>query len=123
MVVPPHIVTMGQSSFDSPGVHGRPHTHTMSYTCAQPRRRSRARESDRELERQRPALASSGGAALSRARSGGTRRSGGVTVGLAAGQAVTCPGRKPPFLAVKPPARPHKSALQNLFTVGNAEAA
>jgi hypothetical protein len=34
-----------------------------------------------------------------------------------------CPGRKPPFLAAKRPARPYKSAIQNRFTVGNAEGA
>jgi hypothetical protein len=34
-----------------------------------------------------------------------------------------CPGREPPFLAVKRPARPYKSAIQNLFTMRNAEGA
>ena len=29
------------------------------------------------------------------------------------------PGRKPPFLAVKRPARPYKSAIQKRFTMGN----
>ena len=29
--------------------------------------------------------------------------------------AVLCPGRKPPFSAVKRPARPHESAIQNRF--------
>jgi hypothetical protein len=32
-----------------------------------------------------------------------------------------CPGRKPPFSAVKRPARPYKSATQTRFTVGNAK--
>jgi hypothetical protein len=27
-----------------------------------------------------------------------------------------CPGRKPAFLVYKRPARPHKSAIENLFT-------
>ena len=27
-----------------------------------------------------------------------------------------CPGRKPPYLAFKRPARPYKSPIQNLFT-------
>jgi hypothetical protein len=34
-----------------------------------------------------------------------------------------CPGRKPPFFAVKRPARPYKTAIENRFTVGNAKAA
>jgi hypothetical protein len=34
-----------------------------------------------------------------------------------------CPGRKPPCLAVKRPARPHKSAIENRFTAGNATGA
>ena len=32
-----------------------------------------------------------------------------------------CPGPKPPFLAVKRPARPHKSAIENRFAMGNAK--
>ena len=46
---------------------------------------------------------------------------------VAAGEAVlpvqpgVCPGRKPPLLAVKHPARPYKSAIRNRFTVGNAK--
>jgi hypothetical protein len=35
----------------------------------------------------------------------------------------TCPGRKPPFLAVKRPARPHKNAMQDRFTMENAKGA
>jgi hypothetical protein len=34
-----------------------------------------------------------------------------------------CPGREPPFLAVKRPARPHRSTIQNQFTRENAEGA
>jgi hypothetical protein len=35
-----------------------------------------------------------------------------------------CPrGQKPPFSPVNGPARPHETAIQNRFTVGNAEAA
>jgi hypothetical protein len=33
-----------------------------------------------------------------------------------------CPGRKPPFLAIKRPAHPYKCATQNRFTVQNAKA-
>jgi hypothetical protein len=33
-----------------------------------------------------------------------------------------CPGPKPPFLAVKRPARPYKSAIQHRSTVEHAEA-
>jgi hypothetical protein len=29
---------------------------------------------------------------------------------------ASCPGRKPPFLTVKRPARPYKSAIENRFT-------
>ena len=29
---------------------------------------------------------------------------------------LDCPGRKPPFLAVKRPVRPYKNAIQNRFT-------
>jgi hypothetical protein len=36
---------------------------------------------------------------------------------------VHCPGRKPPFLAVKRPARPYKSAIETQFTMGNAKGA
>jgi hypothetical protein len=36
---------------------------------------------------------------------------------------VTCPCRKPPFLAGTRTVRPHKSAIQKLFTTGNAEGA
>ena len=32
---------------------------------------------------------------------------------------VICPGRKPPFLAVKHPARPYKSTIERRVTVGN----
>jgi hypothetical protein len=39
------------------------------------------------------------------------------------GLRLHCPGRKPPFLAVKRPARPYKSAIQNRFTVENAKGA
>ena len=40
---------------------------------------------------------------------------------LHAGEVVVrCVGRKPPFLAIKHPARPYKSAIQNRFTVKNA---
>jgi hypothetical protein len=35
----------------------------------------------------------------------------------------TCPGRKPPFLAVKRPPRPYKIAIQKPFTVENAKGA
>ena len=35
----------------------------------------------------------------------------------------TCPGRKPPFSAVKRPARPSKNTIQNQFTVENARGA
>ena len=38
-------------------------------------------------------------------------------------QYLDCPGQKPPFSAVKRPARPCKNAMQNRFTVGNAEGA
>jgi hypothetical protein len=34
-----------------------------------------------------------------------------------------CSGRKPPFLAVKRPARAYKSIIHNRFTTGNAEGA
>jgi hypothetical protein len=34
-----------------------------------------------------------------------------------------CPGRKPPFSAVKRPARPYKSAIQNGFPLENANGA
>ena len=34
-----------------------------------------------------------------------------------------CPGQKPPFWAVKHPARPYRSAIENRCTSGNAEAA
>jgi hypothetical protein len=34
-----------------------------------------------------------------------------------------CPGPKPPFLAVKRPAHPYKSAIENRSTVGNAKGA
>jgi hypothetical protein len=34
-----------------------------------------------------------------------------------------CPGRKPPFWAVKCPAHPYKSGIQNRFTVENAKGA
>ena len=34
-----------------------------------------------------------------------------------------CPGRNPPFLAVKRPARPYKSPIQTRFAMGNAEGA
>jgi hypothetical protein len=34
-----------------------------------------------------------------------------------------CPGRKPPFWAIKHPARPYKGAIQNRFTVGNNKGA
>ena len=37
-----------------------------------------------------------------------------------AGQ-LDCPGREPPFLAVKCPARPYKRAMQNRFTARNAK--
>ena len=37
--------------------------------------------------------------------------------------AGACPGRKPPLLAVKRPARPYKIAIQNRFTVENAKGA
>ena len=37
--------------------------------------------------------------------------------------ASLCPGREPPFLAVKRPARPYKRAIQTRFTMGNAEGA
>jgi hypothetical protein len=33
-----------------------------------------------------------------------------------AGMQTICPGRKPPFLHVKRPARPHKSAIENRLT-------
>jgi hypothetical protein len=33
----------------------------------------------------------------------------------------TCPNRKPPFLAVKRPARPYKSAIESRFTMENAK--
>jgi hypothetical protein len=32
-------------------------------------------------------------------------------------------GRKPPFVAVKRPARPYKTAVENRFTMGNARVA
>ena len=34
-----------------------------------------------------------------------------------------CPGRTPPFWAVKRPARPHKSAMENRFAQENAQGA
>ena len=37
--------------------------------------------------------------------------------------AGACPGRKPPVLAVKRPARPYRIAIQNQFTVENAKGA
>jgi hypothetical protein len=37
--------------------------------------------------------------------------------------AASLPGRKPPFWAVKRPARPYKIAIQNRFTMENAEGA
>ena len=36
---------------------------------------------------------------------------------------ASCPGRKPPFLAVKHPPRPYKRAIQHRFTMENAKAA
>jgi hypothetical protein len=39
------------------------------------------------------------------------------------GSIPDCPGRKPPCLAVKRPARPYKSAIQNRFTAENAQGA
>jgi hypothetical protein len=36
---------------------------------------------------------------------------------------AACPGQKPSLWAVKRPVRPYKSAIQNRFTVGNAEGA
>jgi hypothetical protein len=36
---------------------------------------------------------------------------------------IHCPGRNPPFLAVKRPARPHKSAIQTRVTMENAKGA
>jgi hypothetical protein len=33
-----------------------------------------------------------------------------------------CPGRKPPFWAVKPPARPYKKAIDSEFMIENAKA-
>jgi hypothetical protein len=36
---------------------------------------------------------------------------------------VDCPGRKPPFMAVKRPARPYKSPTQNRFAAENTKAA
>jgi hypothetical protein len=41
-------------------------------------------------------------------------RGAGVAV-VAVRVRVDCPGRKPPFLAVKRPARPYKSAIQKRF--------
>ena len=39
------------------------------------------------------------------------------------GLLVRCPGRKPPFFAVKRPARPYKSAIEKRFRWGNAKGA
>jgi hypothetical protein len=36
---------------------------------------------------------------------------------------AVCPGRKPPFLAVKHPARPYKRAVQTRFTMDSAKGA
>ena len=41
---------------------------------------------------------------------------------LARALLVVCPGREPPFLAVKSPVRPYKSTIQTRFTVENASA-
>ena len=38
-------------------------------------------------------------------------------------QYLDCPGQKPPFLAVKRPARPYKTTIQNRFTMANAKGA
>jgi hypothetical protein len=48
---------------------------------------------------------------------------GGGAEGTLSRPAPTYPGRKPPLLAVKRPARPYKSAMENRFTVGNADGA
>jgi hypothetical protein len=45
-----------------------------------------------------------------------------VLAGLARCSAAHCSGRKPPVLPGKRPARPHKSAMQNRFTMGNTNA-
>jgi hypothetical protein len=36
---------------------------------------------------------------------------------------VHCPGRRPPFSAVKRPARPYKSAIQNRFPMEDTKGA
>ena len=38
-------------------------------------------------------------------------------------QARNCPGRKPPFFAVKRAAGPYKNAIESRFTAGNTQAA
>jgi hypothetical protein len=55
-----------------------------------------------------------------RATAGGGEAAGGA---LAAASAAHCPGQKPPFLAVKRPARPYKTAIQKQFTAENAKGA
>jgi hypothetical protein len=40
----------------------------------------------------------------------------GARAAATASTAYTCPGRKPPFLVFKRPARPYKNAIQNRFT-------
>jgi hypothetical protein len=61
------------------------------------------------------------------AASGGLRRGLGVAAGGPEGaeeaSGMHCPARKPPFWAVKRPARPYKSAIQTRVTVGNAKVA
>jgi hypothetical protein len=49
------------------------------------------------------------------ARDGLPARRGGVLV-VGRQRRQDCPGRKPPFLAVKRPARPYKSAIEKRFT-------
>jgi hypothetical protein len=46
-----------------------------------------------------------------------------VVLGLLVLLLFLCPGRKPPFLAVKRPVRPDKSAIKPRFTMGNAKGA
>jgi hypothetical protein len=59
---------------------------------------------------------------LQRLQPAGTvRRRGGAEEHDAVGRAH-CPGQRPPCLAVKRPARPYKSRIENRVVVGSAKA-
>ena len=61
---------------------------------------------------------------LQRPRAGGQRVDGLVELLVEPGaDPADCPGREPPFLVVKRNARPHRSAIQNRFTMENAKGA